>query len=116
MDKHTKGNLRIGVEFNGRTHNPSMLNIEGGDSIASVYGVPLHCRLEEIAADPRWSDGLANARRLALCWNSHEELVAALCQMIDEFDHPYVDDRHPCSLNARALLAKIAAAEKESEK
>jgi hypothetical protein len=56
------------------------LDIDDGweRGIAHVYGIPGNCKLEEIADDPRYAEGLANAQLIVRACNSHEKLLEAL--------------------------------------
>jgi len=59
----------------------------------------------------------ANARRLALCWNMHDELVAALAALLDEWDsrtamlepYEYTRAELKAETTARNILFKARA-------
>lgn len=70
--EHTPGPWRHAKEAirhaNGvvQTFNPDTVLTEDGElAICQVYGMPINTTLEDIAGDPRWADGLANARLIA---------------------------------------------------
>lgn len=61
MGEYTKGPWSVGMS-NG--HNPSTIFADGDDAIASVFGVPMHCHIDDIK-DIRDAHPLANARLIA---------------------------------------------------
>ena len=61
--KHTPGELYAAEDFRGR----HVVKGDGSVSIAACYHPPV-------------GDGKANAARIVLTWNCHDELVAALRQ------------------------------------
>ncbi len=67
---HTPGPWRVGFA-NGSNVN----TVTHGDdvAIATVYGVPLHCRIDELK-DSKWKVGLADARLIAAA----PDLLAAI--------------------------------------
>lgn len=55
-------------------------------------------------------EGLANARRLVLCWNAHDDLLAA-CELFAKWDGENCqDDTTPYDAVKSAMLAAIAKA------
>lgn len=71
-EKHTQGQMRVGTST-GHTANHVYVN---GEAVAQVYGIPSNCHLDDV--DPvRNGEGLANAARIVLTWNCHDELVEA---------------------------------------
>ena len=72
------------------THTAGKLHVEGCVLLESERMVA--------SCTASYNDGEANAERLALCWNTHEGLVAALEAMLD-------DDGLANREDARAALA-----------
>jgi hypothetical protein len=96
------------------THNANIIFSNGGEgSVATVYGLPMHTKLEEV--DPKYAEGMANARLIAAAPETaaerdrlrevNAELVAALKQAFEECIWPNarLSDVHE---KARAALAK----------
>ena len=81
MADHTKGELAYSFEGDGSAR---VLGQIGDDttSVASVAVLTMrHRSVDEVRA---------NAQRLALCWNSHDDLLAALRAIVDR-DFTYFD-------------------------
>lgn len=77
--KHTPGPWQIGHKSQFGTYNPSVIHTEEGVGVATVYGIPMHVRLEEITGDAHCANGLANARLIAAA----PELLAAAKVALD---------------------------------
>ena len=61
--------------------NPSHLSagsLKEPVTVAEVMGIPLHCSLDQICDDPRWQEGLANARLLTVAANNFEAMLELL--------------------------------------
>lgn len=65
MSKHTPGPWRIGHQTDYGVFNPSVIQTGEDVGIATVYGIPLHVKLDEVENDPKCAEGLANARLIA---------------------------------------------------
>jgi hypothetical protein len=62
--KHTPGPWTVGVAGRYGTDNANIIYSQGGEgSVATVYGLPMNTKLEDI--DSRYGQGLANARLIA---------------------------------------------------
>jgi hypothetical protein len=73
MSKHTPGPWTVGARGKYGTHNANIIFSNGGEgSVATVYGLPMHTNLEEV--DPKYAEGMANARLIAAA----PELLEAL--------------------------------------
>jgi hypothetical protein len=60
------------------TQNANIIFSNGGEgSVATVYGLPMHTKLEEV--DPKYAEGMANARLIAAA----PEMFAALLMMTE---------------------------------
>lgn len=72
--KFTPGNFTVGMMTgSGQIFNPSII-YAGDRSVASVYGINLHCTMEEAIKSGRCEEGLANAHLFAAA----KEMYAAL--------------------------------------
>ena len=94
--KHTPGELYAAEDFNGRP----VVKGDGSVSIAACYHPPV-------------GDGKANAARIALTWNCHDELVAACQAVVDACTSaPPMDlikRLGECADKCAAALAKASA-------
>lgn len=105
---HTPGKLRVELPDGSAPSTSYVLRDEAGDAIA------LARRRDVVASVAR-----ANAARLALCWNMHDELVEALRLCITHPDacgfrsFKYAEKRlNAISDDARAVLAKLEGGSK----
>lgn len=57
---------------------------DGKNAVAQVYGITSHSSLEDVSQDPRWAEGLANARLISAAPEMLEALEWALVSL--EFD------------------------------
>lgn len=96
----------IGMPREYGTHNANIIFKAGTEeSVAMVYGLPMHSTLEEIQGNPRFAEGLAMARLLAAA----PELLAVLERIIGDLAHV---DELPAVLSeldieqARSVIAK----------
>lgn len=77
------------------------LQDDEGEKIATVHG---SCDGSSAVKEER-------AHRLRLCWNAHDDLLAALEYLVGECDEDMDDDYNPHSaplIKARAAIAKAA--------
>jgi hypothetical protein len=116
MSKHTPGPWTVGLRGEYGTQNANIIFSNGGESsVATVYDLPMHTKLEEV--DPRYAKGMANARLIA----SAPELLEAL-RLVEQhlpFDWAFDsiqefvgqnDYREACA-KARAAIAKAEGGE-----
>lgn len=80
MSKHTPGPWTVGMAGQYGTHNVNIIYAGADNSVATVYGLPMHTKLENI--EPRWTEGLANARLIAAA----PELLEALQEIANDPD------------------------------
>jgi hypothetical protein len=74
--KHTPGPWTVGVAGRYGTANANIIFSNGGEgSVATVYGLPMHTKLEEV--DPKYAEGMANARLIAAAPEMLEALQVA---------------------------------------
>ena len=89
-----------------QTHTPGKLHVShNGKLYGSICGKPLNYDV----ATPNGYTSLereANAERLALCWNSHDALLAALTEIEGLLDCGNIEQSHwdDCLNIARAAL------------
>ena len=108
--KHTPGKLTV------QKHNRRVLQDWGGPGPAAAYVTATDTLLVAeggehptcIATLDVSTEMDANARRLALCWNTHDELVAALRNLLANVTTWDGDPSRACT-QARAVLAKLSA-------
>ena len=88
--KFTKGPWTVGIKsVSERTFNANTVYDSNGNGICSIFGIPMHCTLEEIIRSGNSSDseGLAIAHLSA----AGPDMYVALGQFIDdepcEYDH-----------------------------
>jgi hypothetical protein len=86
--KHTEGKLTVIPK--DQAHHEQYIDGRGGLTRFIVW---------------RSDDGEADATRLALCWNMHDELLDALRKMRNEYTYSE-DQDGPILALARAVLAK----------
>lgn len=73
---------------NPQGYNADMLYC-GTEVVAQVSGIPLHTTAEEwseIKGDKRWKEAGKNADELLRILNSHADLVAALSDLLEEYE------------------------------
>lgn len=75
-----------------------------GHTIAKLVAVP-DSYSNNMPVWGKRSATVENGKRLALCWNSHDELIAALESVIAESDR-----ETNAYISARALLARVKEA------
>jgi len=93
MTKHTPGPWEIGNKGDFGTFNPAHIyGNHGADSVAHVYGVPLHTTLEEVDS-ARYAAGLSNARLIAAAPELLEalELVHSSTAVLNHLDREHID-------------------------
>ena len=106
MSKHTPGPWTVGLRGEYGTHNANVIFSNGGESsVATVYHLPVHTKLEEV--DPRYAKGMANARLIA----SAPELLDALKDVVALWDHHCHahGDGTPTPLHVKARAAIVKA-------
>ena len=74
MADHTPGPWRMGSPSQFGVHNPNIVQTTDGEGIASVLGMPIHTKLEEIGA--RWAEGVANARLIAVAPEMYDYIAS----------------------------------------
>jgi hypothetical protein len=72
VSKFTPGPWTVGTTGQYGTYNPNVIYASDENSVATVYGLPMHTKLEDI--EPRWEQGLANARLIAAAPRMYEAL------------------------------------------
>lgn len=83
MSKHTPGKIKVAefpVDEPGRNHDRYLYSVDNQTCIGKVH------RLDEYTALPPDPEGKANAARLVLCWNSHDDLKKTLADIVAEWD------------------------------
>lgn len=117
--KHSQGELVIGGSLTGPT-TPSVqpfcakdwphTSLQIGYETIAVCPAQTRERVPGVIGKPVKGSDRANAERLALCWNTHEELVAVCKTMLGELEA--LQRWHPaghieCAIaDAREVLAK----------
>jgi hypothetical protein len=87
--KHTPGPWFVG--YRGGANCNAIMARDGGDEhhdtgICQVYGLPLHCKTQDVAGNPRYEKELANAHLVAAAPDLYEALSAfvAWCDADEE--------------------------------
>ena len=99
MSAHTPGPWMVGVSSKYGTNNANIIFSNGGESsVATVYGLPMNTKLEEV--DSHYAEGLANARLIAAA----PDMLEALCALVLNIDAggPTLDAMR----DARAAIVK----------
>lgn len=65
MTQHSTGPWVHGNKVGGRTYQPNTVFDANGKSVAMAYDIPINVALEEVEAEERSRQGLANARLIA---------------------------------------------------
>lgn len=102
-------NLRVG-SLNGRNAN-TIFVVDGKplhqeDAVLQVYGIPLHCGIDDLAGDrhDRHAAALAFANEVVGRWNAHDSLVQALQDLISVCD----EGDGEAYFNAKQVLSQVA--------
>ena len=93
--QHTPGPWAIGRDG----YNPDKIYADQ-DTVAAVFGLPLHSTIGDVRGDNRWAQGLANARLIAAA----PDLLAALQRVVDRATHAKPDS---CGQEMRAIRAAL---------
>lgn len=105
MSGHTPGPWFVGSASEFGVHNPNLIQRQDGDSIAQVYGMPMHARIDEVERDPRWAEGLANARLIAAA----PDLLAALEASVMDLEFAVALAGNVNELRANAISIRLAS-------
>ena len=102
--KHTRGELRL----NKRQDEPAPTQLLGGE-----FGDDIVADCSLFITGRNYDEAAANAARIALTWNCHDELVAALRDMQQHWHHMIgltsPKTFHDLNARAEAALAKASA-------
>lgn len=102
--QHTPGPWVIGRDG----YNPDKIYADQ-DTVAAVFGLPLHSTIGDVRGDNKWAQGLANARLIAAAPELLEVLI-----LMTELEQKECDFRgvgpSGILLAARAAIAKATGA------
>jgi hypothetical protein len=107
--KHTAGPLAVAISDGDIPNAHCLLEAENHDVVAIVT-LPF-------PFDTNYSERDANAHRLALAWNCHEQMLEALSECLDELeylmkasDSDYARPSESTITQVRAAIAKATGA------
>ncbi len=91
---------------------------DGGSNCVGLFSKDTGAEIAYLSANAEYGSTLqgpeidrANAARLARCWNTHDELVRALTDLVDCGAEAWGDDR-PCVRVGRAALTRAQEADR----
>lgn len=87
-------------------HNANIIYTGNDESIATVYGIPIHAQVSSVQDEERWQEGMANARLIAAA----PDLAEALEACIEHMEHSTPRGRM-AYIEAKHALAKARGEE-----